>query len=189
MCDKHCIVIMFCAIILSKYLDHHTIPLRMMATAIHNFILFHRLKCASISVTPIDIFHFLKIDLFTAHWCYCRFKFEFTHLNSLFSSRTASVHRCARLGSQLLQKNCHGIFRNFLGEKNTRIINQEPGHASSRVCKKEGAEEMVVVWGCHPLCPPWRFKCYLVHNLVSIWQSPREGCLFAIFSAEDAVLL
>lgn len=27
------------------------------------------------------------------------------------------------------------------------------------------------MWGCHPLCPP------------------REGCLFAIFSAEDAVLL
>ena len=81
MCDKHCIVIMFCAIILSKYLDHHTIPLRMMATAIHNFILFHRLKCASISLKPIDIFHFLKsmptpMPLFTAHLCYCRLKFK-----------------------------------------------------------------------------------------------------------------
>jgi hypothetical protein len=46
-------------------LDHHAVPLWMMASAIDNFILFHR-------------------------------------LNPFLSPGTASIHRCARLGSQLL---------------------------------------------------------------------------------------
>ena len=67
-------VTMFCAIIFSKYLDHHAVPLRMMATAIHNFILFHRLKCASISLKPIHIFHFLK-SIYTNAPFHCTFLF------------------------------------------------------------------------------------------------------------------
>ena len=87
------------------HLDHHTVPLWMVTAAIHNFILFHRLKCATSGSSQKTFFSLHQYQCpFPSSTHLCWPDLRFAHLNPFLSSRTASIHRCAGLRSQLLQK-------------------------------------------------------------------------------------